>query len=861
MKRGVMTGLVALCACTKSPEAAPLRGSEFMCDEVITREDGPVCELMAGSDAEVRVWIPGERPEVWIDDVLAEPEAVQAVDDGWRLTLHPDEGASKVVVRRSGQPTEWRLPLVWRSYEAFDNTLGEAYVARRWGDCKALAVDEFAGARGAGRWLRALTVAMIAVECSIGDRDMPALGRWLAEVEQVPTGNDVRGLRRDQVLVATLEEHGVLYAIAEPLERALTRSLRLGATSIHAEMLMRRSRLMADIGDYDGAIAAANAALDPVAHPYIGHCDRVSFRVNLAWTLLRAASRTGESSRLDQAADELLVALALAEEYECRSSTAYLNLAWVELLDGAPQAAARWLDMVEPLIAADDDGWRDELHMLRARTAIATGDVTGARELIDRVGGGLSTELTADLVLIQAALAEAEGDLLRAEEILMGEHRRMLDQIGVVGHEQGMSRNMVDRLTATQGLVRVMLDRGDNGGAFAVAREAAASDARLLAARHAGARDAAVRGEYLGWRDACERLLVEHWDRPGPEREALCAEARREAALREGGVIGDGSTVDLRDLSLRVPAAGEVLLLYFPLTRERVLGFAATADAVFTAEIEAVAIPSGERGGLDTATLAAAGEALLGQFERVLDGARRVRVLPSFGRQSLPFHALPWRGQPLLMHTDVVTSLDLPARGESDGERSGVLVLGDPHGNLASAREEVEALAASWRGNGAAVHALVGKFEVTGPAVRALLPEVEHLHYAGHSEHGGEFGWTGALRLSEGTALSIPDILALDQVPRTVSLLSCASGVVEEDPRDHGVALATAFLIAGSGSVIATTMPLPAVEAPVIAAALYADTGGSPAFVPAAAYRAAMLGPLREGVSAATWQSLRLWVP
>jgi len=676
--RRVVAGLVALGACTRGPEVALLRGGEFVCDEVISHADGPGCELVSGPDVEVRVWIPGDLPEVWIDDERTEPIAAHAVAGGWRLTLQPTEGTARVTVRRDGQ--EWRLPLVWRSERAFDNTLGELYVAGRWRDCKSLASVEFAAARASGRWLRALTVARTGIECSNHDGDMLAVDGWLVDVDRVPDGDDVRGLRRDELMISTLAERGVLYATADTLERALARSERLGTTNSHSELLMRRSALLGDLGDPAGAVDAADAALDPVVHPFMEPCDRVTQRVDLAWTLLRAASRTREAAQLDEAEGILHTALVLAQQHECPPDVAYMNLAWVGLLAGAPQTAARWLDVAEPLAVKAGGKVLAELQLVRARTLIATGDLVDARVAISRVGIDLDAELIADLAMTRVELAEAEGNLLLAEELLTGEHRRNLQRIGVIGHEQGVSRNVYDRLIATQALVQLLVDRGDTTAALAVAREAAAPEARLLAARHIHSRaDAdAERTAYLGWRDACEQRLIENWERSGPAREALCAEARREAALLERRVVGDGVTVDMDGLSLRAPAAGEVVLLYFPLTRERVLGFAATADVVLTAEIPAAEIPVAERGVLAETALAAASEVMLGPFASAIDGAQHVRVLPSFGRQSLPFHALPWRGQPLLMHADVETSLDLPTRRESNEVRAGVLVLGVP---------------------------------------------------------------------------------------------------------------------------------------------------------------------------------------
>lgn len=867
MRNITLIGALLIGACVDAPTARPLIGVEFLCEETVEHAGRVACEFIRGEDAELKVWLPDAEPEVWIDGEPHSSTARHAVDGGWRLTLAIPPGASEVVLRRSAPASaQWQISIAWREDEFGSGALAAAFNANRWQECSEQARIELATAVQSGRALRALNVVRTGVICSaeLGTRDF---SNWLAAIEDIPVGEDIRALRRDEALLDTLAYQGFHYGVSDILDRALPRSVRLGNTISHAQMLMMRSDMLAQLGDIQGALVAANQALDPLSHPHVSPCDRAAFRINTAWALLQAGERTHELSWLALAEDMLFISLGSAEEHSCSPAAAamsLLNLARIALLRGSPHVADYWLDAASSFTTPDGHRESGELTLLRARTQILLGDVSAARGAMAAARTLVSshTDLEAELRITEAEMAEAMGDGPRAIELYLGEHRRTLDRLGGVGHEQGAQRVMYDHISATQRLVHLLL-RDDPAAAFKLAREAAASGARLLAARISQARSNSVRKKmqdrYGALRDTCDRFLIDQWDLPKSERSALCTETLRSARLIERQALGDDMRVELASASLRKPATDEVLLSYFPGSGGRLLGFAATASEVHTAEIDGGALPTSAKG--DAASLDRYSELLLEPFAHVIDGARRIRVLPSFGHQEPPFHAFPWRGAPLLVHAEVEYSLDLPVVDDLiDSPSGGALIIGDPQGDLEGARDEALYVAAALRVRGLAVHPLIGR-DAVGLQLRAMLPEVDHLHYAGHSDHGGDFGWDGSLRLSQGTSLSIPDILTLGRAPRTASLLSCESGVVDEDPRNQGVGLATAFLLAGSQVVLATATRLPADEAPAIAEALYASKCEATSFELRTAYRAAMTGPLRQRLMPETWQALRLWVP
>lgn len=858
-------------ACADVPAPRPLDGVEFVCDEVLERGGGPACEFVRDQPAELRVWVPGERPEVKMDGIVRPPTAAHAVEAGWRLDIEVPNGSAEVVIQRMDSVlARWRLPLVWRDDALEPSALARAYQQGDWRSCVRFAPAEFTDAMAVGRSLRALIVARTGVLCSAQLGDTDAVQAWFADAEQVSTGPGIRDHLRDQLELDVLSHQGALHSVAYTFERAVDRSIRLGMTSSHAELSSKQALVLAELGDFEGASAAARASIDGPAHPYVAHCDVAAMRVNLAWVLLQGAERTGTSWH--EAEDELVAAVGMMEDEvngcsnEALAMT-HLNLARLSLLRGAPQAASLWLDEAA-MVPADTASPEllGELYMLRARAGLAAGDLADARDAADQATSlrDLPSDLELDILTTRAALSEADGRVFDAKELHEHAHRMTLARLGGLGHDQGAQRFVFDRLHVARGLVQLLHGLGDADGAFKVAREAASAEWRLLARRSALVRTSAAseagRRTYLELRTEAERVLIERWDLPVAERASLAATSKRNAALHEAGVLGDAIAVDLATLPLRAPEVGEVLLLYLHIADDQFLGFAATVSGVVTANID-LAVLSPPSSATNAAKLATWSERLLGPFTETIAAAERVRVLPSFGMQAVPFHALPWNDGPLLAHTAVEYSLDLPLIQAPHGvQPRSALVIGDPLGDLEGARQEAEQVTDALHTRGMVTQRLVGR-AAEGLAVRAWLPQVDHLHYAGHSESAGRFGWRGLLRLSQDTTLTIADIIALDRVPGTISLLSCDGGVVNGDPRGQTTALAMAFLFSGSHAVLASSIRLPATEAPAIAAALYGSPEGVMGIDLRSAYRTALLGPLARTVAPSTWQSLRLWVP
>ena len=448
MRNITLVGALLSGACVDAPVARPLIGVEFLCEETVEQAGGVACEFVRGEDAELKVWLPDADPEVLIDGEPHASAARHVVDGGWRLTLAIPPGASEVVLRRSApMPAQWRLSIVWRDGDLGSGALAAAFNANRWQECSELARIELAAAVQSGRALRAFAAVRTGVICSaeLGASDFTS---WIAAIEDIRVGEDIRALRRDEALLDALAYQGFHYGVSDILDRALPRSVRLGNTISHAQMLMIRSDMLAQLGDIQGALIAANAALDPITHPHTSSCDRAAFRIDLAWTLLQAGERTHEPSWLALAEDMLFISLGIAKERACSpaaTAMSLLNLARIALLRGSPHVANYWLDAASSFTAPDEDHREfRELSVLRARTQILLGDLAAARGTIAAARTLVSShmDLEAELRITEAEIAEFMGDGPRAIELYLGEHRRTLDRLGGVGHEQGAQRVM-----------------------------------------------------------------------------------------------------------------------------------------------------------------------------------------------------------------------------------------------------------------------------------------------------------------------------------------------------------------------------------------------------------------------------------
>jgi len=97
----------------------------------------------------------------------------------------------------------------------------------------------------------------------------------------------------------------------------------------------------------------------------------------------------------------------------------------------------------------------------------------------------------------------------------------------------------------------------------------------------------------------------------------------------------------------------------------------------------------------------------------------------------------------------------------------------------------------------------------TRQEVQQALAEAEICHFACHAHVHAERPLDGGLSLADGERLTVRDMFAMPTITARLAVLSaCDSGRVDESLPEEVVGLATGFLQAGFGAVIASLWPL-----------------------------------------------------
>jgi hypothetical protein len=473
---------------------------------------------------------------------------------------------------------------------------------------------------------------------------------------------------------------------------------------------------------------------------------------------------------------------------------------------------------------------------LRRFTALAA----RARDDDDR-GLEWSAEIGAGAALVAGGQPAAAVARFRRAALL---HRA---DVGALAVDVGRERFAAERDDGARRLVALLLQLGRVDEAMCAARQARAHAFTDLAAR---TRDPAALAAHREARSTLAAAFEATWDlprRPGElERARLRGERRRLDADLDAALRGDRSdrtgangqaSGDASDCAgLREPAPGELLLVYFALERGHA-GFAVDPTGVVAAEI-ADDLPT---------ALTGRGELLLGRFDAAIARARQVSIVASGRLTAEPFHALPWRGAPLIAARPVAYALDLPRPpGPPHGLTRAVQLV--PPSNLARADEEVAAVARILGARRIAVTRLRG----SEPSLQAELAGADLLHFVGHARGDG---WGGALDLGGDRSLGAGDLLTAP-APRIAVLSGCETGLL--DPRAHagGMSLAHGLLLAGASAVIAAdTRIADDLAAVLVPMAMTALADGHD---PAAALRAAQdrLRGERDD-----WSQFRVFIP
>jgi len=858
-------------ASTPVPEVIPIGCDEFA--------EGPTCGLRA--DSTLELWIalpPAEAPRIELDGAslaigwkaAGEGSKTEVRPAPGLLSLHPADTSWRWDLRitaTAAVPPEFR-EIERRSRladidEALRDLLAvlpglegaaraEALALRgdiefRRGDVAAalasydLAFDATVAHQLLGRASDISATAAFA--CAALIHDLPAARRWLARHGQLTARLPRAALRHDYYDALLADRQGDLGAALPLYRRHADRARAVGLAHELAATLSALGVLLARLGDSEGAEAAFAEAL--ALGPALDADERAVILHNAAWTALEARLRGHDAADPEPRFAEVAAVFAADGPYPDRfqATDARLNLAYAAVSRGDVAAAKA------ALVGADAPGRRlDRWRLyLSARIDLLADRPASALARFDALAEQARDELERGLEWsAHVGAAEALTALQRPTDALARWRRADAlhrADVGRLALDVGRERFAAERDQAAQRLVAVLLDLGRPDEALCAARRARAHAFADLAAVH---RDPAALAVYRDARAALDLAFERSWElarrdgdaerkRLRTERQAL--DARLAAALRSPEGHVDSDMPDETDCEPSRPVADdELLLVYFPLGRDHV-AFARDRVELAFARIDGALPPD----------LEGRAERLLGPFAASIERARRISVAASGPLAVEAFHALPWRGAPLVAAHTVAFTLDLPrARGPARAPTRVAQLV--PPSNLARAGDEAAAVADLFRARGVVVDRLRGD----EPDLAQRLAGLDLLHFVGHA--GGD-GWDGALELGGDRRVTVADLLTAP-APAIAVLSGCETGLL--DPRAHGggMSLAHAMLLAGADVVIAADARVADdVAAALVPAILAAVVDGADS---AEALRSAQ-DRLRS--ARADWSGFRAYVP
>ncbi len=867
---------------------------------------GPVCEL--DEDRELVLWTPlPERTAVLVTiDGAPAPVSQARVEGGAQLRVEVPRGARAVVVE--AEDAAFRLA-VGEAHPL--EALQPAIAAREAGDFEE-AERRLAGPLASeDAYVRARAASLGArIAFARGDTDA-ALSGLVVSSESFESLGGLMGAASDRTVLAmllTLERWRFEDSQRE-LERAEVLAGAIPETQAH--LLFTTARVLTHLGDYLGALdlfrtvreSAARLGLDDLTNhvrqqeslvlqglgrhdealaalttrvPSEPGCARADHLTSLGWIQLQASEGRARQRAVSYDPrprfEEALREYGASCPRAYRVGNAHLNLALAALQADDPQAARASLEAARahfPSESATLRAWELEAEARVALAAGATDDALATwAELLARaeLAGDTSFEWRARYGAARAH--RAAGDAGDAIAALREAEARVDHAMLRLGVGDGRAELAGEHEPSARALVSFLVDEGRAAEALAVARRARR---RALRASHRAERlraaDPAQRARwtrsveaYWAARARVDEAAEDAWRLPASELAARSAQREDERAalatqLRSALALLDGAADEALDgADDEAPSApGEVTLTFFPVdlpSGAGWVGFAATADDLEARRIAPLA---------EDAARPALATALLEPFAGVIAAAERVRIVSYGELDAVDFHALPFEGAPLADRRAVVYGLDLGGPATPSAASRSALVVADPRLDLPAAGREGAAVVARLEAAELAVETLRGDDARPDRFARALQ-DVDLLHYAGHGRFDGRDGWGSHLPLAGASELSVGDVLMLPSAPREVVLSACEGGRAQ-DARSGvaGWSLARAFVIAGSGSVLAAIRPVGDEAAAQLAAAYYArrlDEDRAPADALRLAVRA-----LRDAHPDVDWTSYRVFVP
>ncbi len=855
------------------------------------------CTLVSGDTGQLRVWIDVQRRAalmVEIDGAPIDPERA-AVDGGQRLRIAVPESAK--LLRITGVDPPWTEPFELRiareleppvvaeahamvdagrileAVELLRGALGQLDGTERLAASQMLwrllvTFDPVAGldqVEQAAELARALGRDRDLADCAAGASflallfgDLARARRWTQELEGVAATQPEARVWARYYGGMLASRTGDLSDSVRALEEAGRLGLHLEMSSALLSIHEQRATVLAELGRAEEALLAAREIQERVTAPGVACNDRARALGNVAWInlLLAAAGHPHDPPR--PLLEQQLAAVSATGPCPDSSNPALVNLALVALAEHEPEEAWEWLLAQQAAgVPAYLRLWVDEIA---AQIGVATGRDALVPALVvrpDPGGGEPGLRWMAIVRHAQTLDALGFGDAAIASYL---EAEAVLEETFLsVGVDLGRELFLAGRRASAEGLIELLVRRGDVDAAFCRARLARGRALRTVdrAARIAGlsseqrARRSELLFGFLAMQDTLAAERREDWKFSAPEREhrerrreqrVAKARALLDEALRLTG--GRDKPADCDDLPALDP--GEVTILQFP----RAKG----GSWIFVADAEGAS----ERAVADVGDASRWTADLLEPLANRLSAAESIRIMPTGAGWSVPFHALPFADGVLLDLAPVVYALDLPARPQRGAAIGKAVVVANPSEDLPHAAEEASEVERRLASMGWTVGRLTAA-EATRARLSESLADAGLLHYAGHGRYEGVDGWGAALLLHDGDQLAVSDILALPRVPAAVVLSGCDTATVDRETVAGGMNLGRAFVLAGASWVIAAEGEVDDELARAVGVALYDESVPPGMFDGPAALRRAQLRLRAEHPD--RWHAFRVVVP
>ncbi len=615
------------------------------------------------------------------------------------------------------------------------------------------------------------------------------------------------------------QARGELAGAEQRLDRAIALGTRYGLTDELPSF--REARALALLGQSRFEDALAVLATTSTACRACAPADRARARVNEAWIHLRAQGTPAAASleTIDGWLGEALDMLG-GEAMPALRANVFHKRALVARARGDRAEAERWVAAYRAVPESAGKYVRPAVDLLDAELALDAGDRARAdAAFVALEARARSEQAVASDVLwraIEGRARVARADGRRADAVRL--YREALEALDETARLVGVLGPRAHFLADRGGVVRDALDVFAAAGALSEIVQAVEDDRRrLIDSLIAPAPSDGARQEWDEAIEALEARRRAHDALLVRERTATRAELPEVRAARQVAQ------------SAAERALGDALAL---VDRER-----ARTPRLSVAQIQRSLRP---------------GEALRLVWQGGCGAPRCAHAL-WVERAGLRLDVEParWPARVYEVRLDEGTGpprpvlrLSLPSqvvrRATATATAAGrMIALVDPDGSLPRARAEGDTLAALFP----ALELRVGR-DITRAVALDALATARRLHYGGHVDVHPRSPWDAELRLADGDAVRLADLLAARPSPELLVLGSCNGARPIRLASGRTLSLAELFLVAGARVVVAARGEVGDADAQAVVERFYREGG---AHAPAEALDRTRRALAREG--------------